>query len=57
MRNLLTCLHHDESGVAFLEYTALLGVILAVGLGVFSAVGGWINSVWADLCTGLKIQC
>ena len=55
MRQLLKCLHADDSGAAFIEYTALLGVVLAVGLAILSSIGGWITSVWADLCTGLKI--
>ena len=33
-------LHADDSGAAFIEYTALLGVILAVGLGILATVGG-----------------
>ena len=33
MCELLKHLHADDSGAAFIEYTALLGVILAVGLG------------------------
>ena len=32
MLKLLTDLHEDRNGAAFIEYTALLGVILAVGL-------------------------
>lgn len=55
MRDLLKCLHEDDSGAAFIEYTALLGVILAVGLGIFSAVGGWINATWSSLCTHLGV--
>ncbi len=43
-------LHEDKSGVSFIEYTALLGVILAVGLAVLTSVGTWANSVWTTLC-------
>jgi Flp pilus assembly pilin Flp len=46
-------LHADDSGAAFIEYTALLGVILAVGLGLLAAVGGWAESQWSALCSGL----
>ena len=47
-------LHADDSGAAFIEYTALLGVILAVGLALLAAVGGWASSQWKALCVGLK---
>jgi Flp pilus assembly pilin Flp len=47
-------LHQDNSGASFIEYTALLGVILAVGIGVLTAVGGWANSTWVYLCSQLS---
>lgn len=46
---MLKQLHDDESGAAFIEYTALLGVILAVGLAVLFSVGQWADSVWQNL--------
>jgi len=46
-------LHADDSGAAFIEYTALLGVILAVGLGILATVGGWAQDQWSTLCKGL----
>ena len=46
-------LHEDKNGAAFIEYTALLGVILAVGLVVLTAVGGWAGRTWDLVCTGL----
>ena len=52
--SLFRALHADDSGAAFIEYTALLGVILAVGLAILAAVGGWINSVWSSLCSNLN---
>jgi Flp pilus assembly pilin Flp len=51
--SLFRALHADDSGAAFIEYTALLGVILAVGLAILAAVGGWVTSVWSALCSGL----
>jgi Flp pilus assembly pilin Flp len=42
-------LHRDENGASFIEYTVLLGVILAVSIGTISAVGGWANGVWVAL--------
>ncbi len=50
-------LHQDEDGAAFIEYTALLGVILAVGLAVLTAVGGWAQTTWTALCTSLGAGC
>lgn len=47
--SLFRTLHNDESGAAFIEYTALLGVILAVGIGVLAAVGTWANNKWTLL--------
>ena len=46
-------LHEDKSGVTFIEYTALLGVILAVGLAVLTGVGTWANDTWTYLCSHL----
>ena len=57
MKKLLTIvrdLHEDKSGAAFIEYTALLGVILAVGIGLLTAVGTWAGGVWGFLCDSLK---
>ena len=49
-------LHEDKSGASFIEYTALLGVILAVGLGVLTGVGTWAQTTWTALCTGLSLS-
>ena len=46
-------LHEDKSGVSFIEYTALLGVILAVGLAVLTNVGTWAFRTWNALCTAM----
>jgi Flp pilus assembly pilin Flp len=37
--------HADVAGAAFIEYTALLSVILAVGFGVLTIVGNWANAL------------
>ena len=47
-------LHDDENGVSFIEYTALLGVILAVGLAILTGVGKWASDVWTALCTSFN---
>lgn len=52
--SLLHALHTDEDGAAFIEYTALLGVILAVGLAVLFAVGNWANNQWVTLNAQLQ---
>jgi Flp pilus assembly pilin Flp len=38
-----TELRNDEDGASFLEYTVLLGIILAVSIAVLTAVGGYAN--------------
>ena len=51
---LLRDLHNDKNGAAFIEYTVLLGVILAVGVGIIVAVGQWANNRWATLNTAVN---
>jgi Flp pilus assembly pilin Flp len=46
--------NEDDSGAAFIEYTALLGVILAVGIAVLATVGQWANARWLRLNTQLS---
>ena len=45
-------LNDDKSGASFIEYTVLLGVILAVSIGTISAVGTWADGVWTGLPGG-----
>ena len=45
--------NEDDSGAAFIEYTALLGVILAVGIAVLATVGTWANNRWGTLNNSL----
>ena len=54
MLKLLINLHEDKGGAAFIEYTALLGVILAVGLVLLTRVGNWGNLTWTFLCNNLS---
>ena len=52
MKNLGTLvrnLHDDQSGAAFIEYTVLIGIILAVSIGLISAIGLWANTKWTAL--------
>jgi pilus assembly protein Flp/PilA len=46
-------LNKDESGAAFIEYTVLLGVILAVTIAVVTAVGTWASGQWTLLNSSL----
>jgi Flp pilus assembly pilin Flp len=41
-----TELRNDEDGASFLEYTVLLGIILAVSIAVLTQVGGYANQIW-----------
>lgn len=50
----LRSFNDDDSGAAFIEYTALLGVILAVGIILLSLVGNWANNRWSILNNQLK---
>lgn len=52
--SMLRGFHEDQSGAAFIEYTALLGVILAVGIILLSAVGNWANNRWTKLNSQLS---
>lgn len=56
MHRILKSFHEDENGAAFIEYSALLGVILAVGLGILGAVGTWIGGTWNAVCTHLNVS-
>ena len=42
---------------AFIEYTALMGVALAVGVGLFSALGGWVGAQWGNVGTLVGATC
>jgi len=55
--SICSAFHRDEKGAAFIEYTALLGVILAVGLLVLTKVGNWATTQWSTLCSGLGSKC
>ena len=46
-----TDLRDDEDGASFLEYTVLLGIILAVSIAVLTAVGGYAAQIWSAMST------
>lgn len=49
----LTALKSDEDGGALIEYTVLLAILLVAVIALITFVGGWINSVWANLSAAL----
>jgi pilus assembly protein Flp/PilA len=51
--NLLAKLQKDEDGAAMVEYTVLLGLILAVGVTIMGTVGGQLSTTWNALSTAL----
>jgi pilus assembly protein Flp/PilA len=54
MRKLLTVLQgfcREEEGAALVEYAVLLGIILAVTVGVFSSIGGSTSTIFGALST------
>jgi Flp pilus assembly pilin Flp len=51
--NLLRNLHQDESGAALPEYAVLLGLVLAVSLATFSAMGASMTAIFSKVNTVL----
>ena len=52
-----TELRNDEDGASFLEYTVLLGIILAVSIAVLTAVGGYAEGIWIAMSSVMKTAC
>ena len=50
LKTFFTDLRTDEDGASFLEYTVLLGIILAVSVALLTAVGGFANDIWGVMC-------
>ena len=49
VKNLMTLARQfrdDENGAALIEYTVLLGIMVAAVILTIVAVGGWINNKW-----------
>jgi pilus assembly protein Flp/PilA len=42
-------LHNDEDGAAFIEYTVLLGILLAGAVGFIVTVGGKTTATWTTM--------
>jgi pilus assembly protein Flp/PilA len=47
-------LGRDERGASLLEYSVLIGIILAVTVGAIIAIGGWANTQWGNLKTEVE---
>jgi Flp pilus assembly pilin Flp len=47
-------LRKDQSGASFIEYTVLLGVVLAIGVAVVQAMGTSASAVWNNMVTALN---
>jgi len=47
-------LWRDESGASLLEYSLLIGLILAVSATAVITVGGWANNQWTALQSAVK---
>jgi pilus assembly protein Flp/PilA len=48
-KNLVRRLAKDEHGAALLEYTVLIGLLIAAVLATIIGVGGWVNGIWTTL--------
>ncbi len=53
MKTFLHKLANDESGAALPEYAILLGLILAVAVGVLTGMGGSISQIFSKVSTNL----
>lgn len=53
LRKIALALRDDESGASFLEYTVLLGILLAGAIGFITTVGTWTTGRWSTLATAL----
>ena len=45
----------DRRGAALLEYSLLIGIIVAVTVGVISGVALWVTGRWSALGTALNL--
>jgi len=52
--NRITRFLRDESGAALLEYTVLIGLLLAAVLAAISSIATWVSTRWTTLNTTLN---
>jgi pilus assembly protein Flp/PilA len=43
----------DEEGVALIEYTVLLGVLLVAVVATMGLVAGWVKGNWTTFCNSV----
>ncbi len=51
MKDFASRFHRDESGAAMVEYTVLLGLILAITIATISLVGTNLSTIWNSVQT------
>ncbi len=51
--NLTKRLAADECGAALVEYTVLLGIMLAAVIAFIISISTWVNNKWSALNTAL----
>ena len=44
----------DESGMALMEYTILLGTMIVAVIAIMATLGGWASSQWKSACALIK---
>jgi Flp pilus assembly pilin Flp len=49
MKQFLLRLRQDESGAALVEYTVLLGLLLALTAATMTTVGSNVSTVWTNV--------
>jgi pilus assembly protein Flp/PilA len=54
VRSIAGRLRKDERGASLLEYSVLIGIILAISVGAIIAIGGWANTQWTNLKTEVE---
>ncbi len=47
----------DEEGAALIEYTMLLGLIVAAVVVTVGLIGTWVSGQWTTLCKNLGAGC
>ncbi len=55
MKNFLHRFRRDESGAAMVEYTVLLGIMLAITVATITAVGGKADAIWTAVNAAMPV--
>ena len=56
IKNATVRLWNDESGASLLEYSVLIGLIIAGAITSILAVGTWTEGRWANLFTTINVN-